>query len=416
MGAMNYGPVLAAAFVLWPVMAVLGGQGFAPLLGLTSLAALALARPRMPPAIFALIGFAFTGWVVASEFWAPGELALMSGNVLEGTFAVESGSLANVLLALSSSLVVAAALQSAPAPRASGIIVAMLAVQTVWVIASPYTSAVLLSAVYGEDPKRLQEGAQNIGRSANTLALALPLLLPMLVFRWKTAGIVLSLLLLGGAAVAYVKLDAQSALIALGGTAGAIALVAALPRTGFRWLLGGLAGYIAAAPVLFALLIRALEPIAQSLPASFRSRLWSWEVVIGRMTEAPFKGQGLHATGEWRETYATRPDWLAQLPDFWKDYPIVPGHPHNMALQIWAETGMVGAVLAALSLVALGFHLPRPEEMRPETRYAVAGLTGATAVIFSFAYSAWNEGFWSSVAIAAAAIILWHRTLKDAET
>jgi O-antigen ligase len=412
---MNYGPVLAVAFVLWPVMAVLGGQGFAPLLGLSSLAALALARPRLPPAAFALIGFAFAGWVAASEFWAPGELALMSGSLMEGTFAVESGSLANLLLALSASLVVAAALQSAPAPKASGIIVAMLALQTVLLIASPYASAFVLSAVYGEDPKRLHEGAQNIGRSANALALALPLLLPMLVFRWKIAGIALSVLLLAGASIAYLRLDAQSALMALVGTAVAIGLVAVLPRTGFRWLFGGLAGYIAAAPVLFAMLIRALEPIAPSLPDSFRSRLWSWEVVIGRMTEAPFMGQGLHATNEWRETYATRPDWLAQLPDFWKDYPIVPGHPHNMALQIWAETGMVGAVLAALSLVALGFHLPRPEELRPETRFAVAGLTGAVAVIFSFAYSAWNEGFWSSVALAAAAIILWHRTLKDAE-
>ena len=118
---MNFGPALAVAFVLWPVMAVLGGQGFAPLLGLTSLAALALARPRLPPAAFALVGFAFTVWVVASEFWAPGELALTSGNLLEGTFAVESGSLATASLALSSCLVVAAALQSAPAPRASGI-------------------------------------------------------------------------------------------------------------------------------------------------------------------------------------------------------------------------------------------------------------------------------------------------------
>lgn len=84
-----------------------------------------------------------------------------------------------------------------------------------------------------------------------------------------------------------------------------------------------------------------------------------------------------------------------------------------MALQIWAETGMIGAVLAALAAVALGFHLPRPEALRPEIRYAAAGLTGAAAVIFSFAYSLWNEGFWASLALAAAAIILWHRTLRD---
>jgi len=195
----------------------------------------------------------------------------------------------------------------------------------------------------------------------------------------------------------------------------AIMFVAVLPRSGFRWLFGGLAGYIAAAPVLFALLIRALDGVAPHLPASFRSRLWSWEIVIGRMSDAPFLGHGLNATRTWKETFATRPDWLAQLPDYWKDYPVVPGHPHNMALQIWAETGMIGAVLAALSLVALAFHLPRPAELRPEIRFAAAGLAGAAASIFSFAYSLWNEGFWASLALAAAAIILWHRTLRETD-
>jgi len=70
-------------------------------------------------------------------------------------------------------------------------------------------------------------------------------------------------------------------------------------------------------------------------------------------------------------------------------------------------------VLAALGLVALGFHLPRPAELRPEIRYAAAGLAGSAIAIFSFAYSVWNEGFWASLALAAAAIVLWHRTLGE---
>ena len=86
-----------------------------------------------------------------------------------------------------------------------------------------------------------------------------------------------------------------------------------------------------------------------------------------------------------------------------------------IALQIWAETGMIGAVLAALSLVALAFHLPRPGDLPREIRLAIAGLAGAATVIFSFAYSLWNEGFWASLALAAAVIILWHRTLREAE-
>jgi O-antigen ligase len=412
---MNYGPVLAAAFVLWPVMAVLGGQGFAPLVGLTGLAALVLARPRMPPAVFAYIGFAFVVWAALSEFWSPGSRQIFSGSLAAGTFSVEARSLSTVLLALTSGLTLAACLRAAPAPRASGIVAAMLGVQAALVIASPYLSEIALSAVYGEDSMRLAKGAQNVGRGANTLALGLPLLLPLLVLRWKAAGSVLAALMIAGAIAAYVLLGGDSALYALAGMALAIGLIALLPRTGFRWLFGGIAGYIAAAPVFYAGLIRALDPVAPSLPASFRSRLWSWETVIARSSEAPFAGHGMGATRSWKETFASRPDWLAQLPDSWTTYPIVPGHPHNMALQMWAETGMIGAVLAALSLVALAFHLPRPADLSPEIRFAVAGLAGAATVIFSFAYSLWNEGFWASLALAAAAIILWHRTLREPE-
>ncbi len=412
---MNYGPVLAAAFVLWPVMAVLGGQGFAPLVGLTGLAALVLARPRMPPAVFAYIGFAFVVWAALSEFWSPGSRQIFSGSLAAGTFSVEARSLSTVLLALTSGLTLAACLRAAPAPRASGIVAAMLGVQAALVIASPYLSEIALSAVYGEDSMRLAKGAQNVGRGANTLALGLPLLLPLLVLRWKAAGSVLAALMIAGAIAAYVLLGGDSALYALAGMALAIGLIALLPRTGFRWLFGGIAGYIAAAPVFYAGLIRALDPVAPSLPASFRSRLWSWETVIARSSEAPFAGHGMGATRSWKETFASRPDWLAQLPDSWTTYPIVPGHPHNMALQMWVETGMIGAVLAALSLVALAFHLPRPADLSPEIRFAVAGLAGAATVIFSFAYSLWNEGFWASLALAAAAIILWHRTLREPE-
>lgn len=410
---MKYGPVLAAAFVLWPVMAVLGGQGFVLLVGMTGIAAMFVARPRMPPAPFALIAFAFVAWVAISELWAPGERQLTSGNLLEGNFAVEARGLGVILLALVSTLTIAATVRAAPAPRASGLIAIMLAVQAALVIASMVLAGPVMSLVYGEDEARLHEGAQNVARGANTLALALPLLLPMLVFRWKTLGRVLASLMALGAATAFVVLDAQSALFALGGMVVATALVAMLPRLGFRWLFGGLAGYIAAAPVFFAAMIRLLDPVAQSLPDSFRSRLWSWEIVIGRMSDAPFFGHGLSATRTWKETFETRPEWLAQLPDFWRNYQIVPGHPHNMALQIWAETGMVGGVLAALALVALAFHLPRPGELRPEIRYAIAGLAGASASIFSFAYNLWNGGFWGSLILAAAAIILWHRTVQE---
>jgi O-antigen ligase len=409
---MNYGPVLAAAFVLWPVIAVLGGQGFAPLLGLTGLAALFVARPNLPPAIFALAGFAFIAWAALSEIWTPGGSALISGSLLDGNFSVEARSVSAALLTLTAALTIAATLRAAPSPKSFTIVTWMLGVQAALVIASSVLAGPLLSAVYGEDIYQLNKSMQNVDRAANVLALGLSLLLPLLVGQGKLGGAALAAALVLGAAATYLAAGNHSAFFAIFGMGAAITLVSLLPRNGFRWLFGILAGYIAAAPILFTGLIRALDPFAASLPDSFRSRLWSWEAVIGRLPEAPFTGHGLNATRQWQETFATRPDWLAQLPAHWKDYPIVPGHPHNMALQIWAETGLIGALLVALSLVALAFHLPRPQDLRPEVRFAAAGLAGAATVIFSFTYSLWSEGFWSALALLAAAIVLWNRTLQ----
>ena len=131
---MNYGPVLAAAFVLWPVMAVLGGQGFAPLLGLTGIAALFVARPKLPPAIFALAGFAFISWAALSEIWAPGGKALISGSLLEGNFSVEARSVSAALLTLTAALTIAASLRAAPAPKSFTFVTSMLGVQAALVI------------------------------------------------------------------------------------------------------------------------------------------------------------------------------------------------------------------------------------------------------------------------------------------
>jgi O-antigen ligase len=409
---MNYGPVLAVAFVLWPVMAVLGGQGFAPLLGLTGIAALFVARPRLPPAIFALAGFAFIGWAALTEIWAPGGKALISGSLLEGNFSVEARSVSAALLALVATLTIAASLRAAPAPRSLAVVTWMLGIQAALVVASSVLAEPIISALFGGDTYQVNKSLQNVDRAANVLALGLTLLLPLLLKWGRLRGGVPAAVLLIGAVTTYLTRSNDSALIAVLGMGAAIALVSLLPRTGFRWLFGILAGYIAAAPILFAGLIRALDPVAASLPDSFRSRLWSWETVIGRLPEAPFAGHGLNATQTWKATFETRPDWLAQLPAHWRDYPIVPGHPHNMALQIWAETGLIGAVLAAASLIALSIHLPPPEDLKPEIRFAAAGLAGAAAIIFSFAYSLWNEGFWSALALVAAAIVLWHRTLK----
>ena len=93
----------------------------------------------------------------------------------------------------------------------------------------------------------------------------------------------------------------------------------------------------------------------------------------------------------------------------WANYEILNSHPHNMPLQIWVETGFIGASLAALTLIFLGFRLQTILRSRSDSRLAAAALTGICAVICSVNYSMWNEAFWASVTIAAALLVLDYR-------
>lgn len=405
---MSYAPVLAAAFVLWPLMGLLGGQGYSPLLAVAALPALALARPKWPPALYAVLALVFVAWAAASELWSPTSNGFISGSLFEGNFAIKASSFRIVLTALFGALAVAGALRIAEgaAQVSARVMLGAFAVQGLILAVSWLLLDQILAAVYGDDPLERVNGIQNIGRNANAFALTLPILVAYLGARpgllWKAAAgllMIVSLLL-------FTQVDSQAAMFGIFFMLAAMSLVFVLRRQGFRVLFGGLAAYVAFAPLLIGALIKFLKTNGIALPGSFQSRAWSWEVVINKIVEKPLTGHGIAASKTWNETYADHPDWLAKLPDFWAAYPVVPGHPHNMALQIWGETGMIGAALAALALLLLGFRLPKPEAMRADVRYAVAGLAGVAVSLFSFAYSVWNEAFWATLILAALAVIL----------
>lgn len=412
---MAYGPVFAGLLLLWPLLAVLGTLGFAPLLGLTGITALILARPRMPPTLYAVFAIAFIGWAAISEVWSPATSRLVSGNLLEGNFAIGARSLIVVLTAVFAMLTIAGAMRSELGPRTRKWIYGVLAMQGALVFISALASGPVLNMLYGDDPSEVVNGIQNIGRNINLFAVVLPILAAALGARGDRAGLLGASGLVLLTVFAALMTDNHAAVFAVCGMIGAFLLIRLLPETGYRWLFGAIAGHIAAAPLMVSLFIRLMTGLDSLLPPSFRSRFWSWEVVMNRIGEAPYTGHGLMATRTWRETYADYPAWAAQLPEFWKDYPVVPGHPHNMPLQIWAETGFIGALLAAFAITVIGFRLPRPSQLRPEIRFAIAGMAGAAFSIFNFSYSVWNEAFWSGLALAAAMLILLHRSGKAAE-
>ena len=420
MSTIRYATVFAGLFILWPVLAILGGQGYSPLLVLMAIGGLAFIR--MPQWTVPGLWWLAVAWAATASLWAPGAggTSFASGSLTGGDFSLDMTPVRLALTALAVNCVLLA-LRSVTAeqgPKAGRLILGAGFVHLALIALMPLIYPLVIGMLYtGADIER--EGLQNALRAINALTLVLPMLL---AWSWHTPPHLMRRL--GGvgclvlATLSALAMGNQAAILALVLGLGCMGVVWLMPRSGFQILFSVAAAYVLTAPFLLGRLAGALEARDILLPGSFQSRAWSWEVVASRVQEEPLFGHGLEATRNWTETYTAYPEWMAQITAAgwnqaaWSAYRVIPGHPHNMALEIWAETGLIGASLTVLALAATGFTSPKPERLPAVTRYGLAGLFGAVLVYFSFAYSIWNEAFWASVIIAATAMVIVGRTVK----
>ena len=414
MRGMSYAPFLAAAFLLWPLTSMAGTQGNVLLLALAAIPALFVARPGIRPAHYLLAGMAFLVWAVASESWSPVSRGIISGTLMGGDFAIRSAGLRIILTLFFTTLLIAGALRTAPgrAQISSRLILGSLSIHGLLILLSPVFATSVMPVFYGDDPLNHSSGFQNLDRGANAFALVLPILVAYVGARPGLAWKGLALMIALASLVSFGVLGSSAAMFGAALMLVAFVIVRVFPKYGLRGLFTAVATYIALAPILMSGLLYMLERSGVNLPGSFQSRAWSWEVVIGKIQEAPLMGHGIEASKSWQDTYAAYPEWMAQLPDFWARYPVVPGHPHNMALQIWAETGAVGAFVAALAVLLIGWRLPIGHNLRTDIRYAIGGMLAAAFCLFSFSYSVWNEAFWSTLALAVVALIVLSRRVR----
>lgn len=414
MRGMSYAPFLAAAFLLWPLTSMAGTQGNVLLLALAAIPALFVARPGIRPAHYLLAGMAFLVWAVASESWSPVSRGIISGTLMGGDFAIRSAGLRIILTLFFTTLLIAGALRTAPgrAQISSRLILGSLSIHGLLILLSPVFATSVMPVFYGDDPLNHSSGFQNLDRGANAFALVLPVLVAYVGARPGLAWKGLALMIALASLVSFGVLGSSAAMFGAILMLVAFVIVRVFPKFGLRGLFTAVAAYIALAPIVMSGVLYMLGRSGMNLPGSFQSRAWSWEVVIGKIREAPLMGHGIEASKSWQDTYAAYPEWMAQLPDFWARYPVVPGHPHNMALQIWAETGAVGALVAALTILLIGWRLPIGHNLRADVRYAIGGMLAAAFCLFSFSYSVWNEAFWSTLALAVVALIVLSRRVR----
>ncbi|WP_300377906.1 O-antigen ligase [Henriciella sp.] len=414
----SYAAVLTAAFVLWMPIALFGGQGFSTLLALTAIPALFFVRYKSLNTLVVTV-LLLTIWSAISTIWSAENEAIISGDLGEGNFSIGAAGLRIILTALAGSLVIAATLRIRPSTQITlPFILAILCLHALTMLAIGLFPETAL-ALYAPTSDPVKEAPQNILRSANSLFLALPLLMGALWLlrpAYRYVAVLIAFLLAG---LTFYLVGSDVALFGLVALGIGMTLAAIFQRYGFRILLGGVAVCIITAPVVLSAAAPVVVKSELPLSSSSKSRVFAWSLATQKVAERPITGHGIEASKEWRETFADEPELLklmeksTDLKDIpWQQYRILPGHPHNMGLQLWAEAGLVGVVMASIVLVLLAFALPPPASLGAPAAIATGGLIGTTFSLFSLSYSLWNEAFWANVALVAAALILFAKVTR----
>lgn len=150
------------------------------------------------------------------------------------------------------------------------------------------------------------------------------------------------------------------------------------------------------APILSYLASHYAANAPSNLPASWdhRLRMWGycWDVIV----DHPLRGAGFDASRTFSETYIAKDG---------REITTVSLHPHNAGIQIWAETGFIGALLASAVIATLFKPVSEFVKSRGHAG-AVSGVIIAVIIISSLTYGAWQFWWWGCVFFAVGTLHL----------
>ncbi len=371
----------AGLFVLLPGAAVAGGLALAVLVAAAGAVSMRLSLLRQvlekrTLAVLALL--AFTAWAVLSSAWSPypdhiqaPKLALM----------IWFG-----LLFAAAAITPAARRGTRAAGLAAFLVLALLlAIEAFWGL--PLNRA---SQPPGR-PDWIVEA--NPGRGVTVLvAMIWAIAGGLLVWGGRMrAPLAAAALMVGAVLAAQFHHFANTIGYGLGLAAFGLGLAA--PRWAPALIAAMVALWLLAAPFVTPLLFT--DPrLIEALPYSWAARIGIWDYVCARIGEQPWIGHGLDASRA-----------VADMIDVQGAPTIaVPLHPHSASLQIWFETGLVGAGLGAAGLVAGGLSLSRAFANNRPAAAAACATIAALSFIANASYGIWQE-WWIATMFVAAALV-----------
>lgn len=379
-----------AFFALLPAAAISGAMALPLILGLAGAGAV---RPRhimqafenKDKALWLLLAFA--AWVVISALWSANHDSAAWLKLL-------------VLVPLGLAFIAATSAPSARMQTFAGVQASLIVI-----------IALLALEVFADMPlNRAAQPVENAFAASRNISRATTVLVGIV---WGGIG---GLILLGGTArrvFAGLALAATGVLVTAQaaetanlaaffiGAAGFAAAFAA-PRVALLTVTTGLSAWLLAAPFLTPLLLNSPR-LLEALPYSWAARIGIWDYVCTQIAERPLIGHGLDAARMVEDRI-----FIQGI-----ESRAVPVHPHSASLQIWLETGAIGAILAAAALFAGGLALSRALRDQRAAAAAAAGTIAALGFIANISFSLWQEWWLATLFIAAAITAAIARPRQD---
>ena len=385
------------AILATPILALAGGLGFQVtgfFLGMSALLAWLADRTGASylRSLWPVSLLAFTGWAWASTLWSPYDGAFWGGNA-----AYLFGLLLPLLLV---PLLFLRLPEGGRKPLVWTVIgmgllgVALLIIDS----ASHFALSLWGDPVRpGQDPKwRLGQAEMSVGRGQISYAQLLWPIAGLLLVTAKRGWILAVIGFLGLALSAY--LNSLSVIIpTLLLAAGFAAIAWRNPRLGLTCAFGFAIASLVFAPLLGFLASIIDTDLMRTLPLSWEHRLRMWAYSWELIGQAPLIGHGFDSARVFNELAFRAPDG--------RDITVMSMHPHNIGLQIWLETGVIGVIMAVAFLLTLLRAVVKSCQ-RPARAFAATGLVITIAASGAVTIGLWQHWWWALIIFAASLIIL----------
>jgi len=383
--------------ILMPAIAIAGGLGFQAvgfLIGVSALLVWAVERSGAAylRSLWAplLLGFLFWAWL--STLWSSHVSVFFLGN---------ASTLVGLMLTLFFMPLVFFRLSNQMKSALIWAVIIAGGVGAAFMLFDAVTGFALSMWVDPVDPggdiiQRRSDAEMNLGRGqVSYTQLAWPIIALMILKikrGWMVAGLFLIAL-----SVSTLFNELNIVIPTLIISAGFALLAWCRPKLGVVLAFSVACASLAFAPIIGLVSSHFDAEFMRQLPLSWEHRLRMWAYSVELIQQSPIIGHGFDSSRAFDQLTFLAPDG--------RNITVISMHPHNIGLQIWLETGLIGVVLFCAFVGALVKPILRVCQS-PARAMAAAGLISATATCGSVSIGIWQHWWWALIIFSACLIIL----------